>query len=209
MRRYFLLFLCLLFTCPITSCREKETSVLSSDIEVVKVPNDKKVFDNLPQVEKNATIIIEGVAEESLGQKVDTNQENKSPRELPDYGFTIWNIKVTKIYKGNVKVGDKLNLLLEYYLTKQGTDKEAIITFTALKPPIIGREYILFLKYDQKQQGYWPVSDYEGMFPEPDSGLKNKVRTNKLQQSDLEIYSDESLQNVVLIYCKIVNKYFH
>ena len=209
MRRFFLLCLCLFFTCPIISCKEKTESVLSSDIEIIKVPNDTKVLDNLQEVEKNATLIIEAVVEKNLGQKVDSSADNEAQRKLPEYGFSKWNITVTKIFKGNAKVGDQLTLFMEYYLKKKGEDKEEIITFTALKPPVIGQEYILFLKYDQKEQGYWPVCDYEGMFPEPDSEIRDKVKAKQLKQSDLEVYNDENLQNLLSIYSKIVNKYFH
>ena len=209
LKKVFLLFLCLLITCPTISCKDKSTSVLSSDIEVVKVPNDKKVFDNLQQVEKNATIIVEAVIEESLGQNIVTDSANKNKKACPDYGYTKWEMKVTKIFTGDVKVGDKIPLLLEYYILKGLNDKEKLITYTALKPPIIGKEYILFLKYDKKQNAYVPICDYEGMFPKPDTELKDKAKKDKLQQSDLDVYSDDTLENIVPIYHKVVLKYFH
>ena len=208
MKRFFLLFLCLLITCLAISCGEKDGSAVSSDTEIVKVPNDKKVFDNLQQVEKNSTIIVEAVPEESIEQYIDDSKDNKKQRKTSDYGYTKWRINVTKIYKGDVKVGDKLIILLEYYISNIGEDNEKLITFTALMPPVSGKEYILFLAYDKKNNAYNPVCDYEGMYPEPDSTLKEKVHVGSLKQSDLEVYPDEPLKNLVAFYTKVVHKYF-
>lgn len=209
MKRFFLLFLCLLITYTIVSCKEKDTSVISSDIEIVKVPNDKLLYDNLQQVEKAASLIVEAVPEESLGQSIDDSHTDKQQKNSPNYGYTSWEMKVTKIVKGNATVGTKLTVLLEYYISKADNGLEQLITFTSLKPPTTGKEYIMFLYYDKKRNAYLPVCDYEGMFPEPDQTIKEKVQSGSLTESDLEVYSEEPLKNLLTIYTKVVRKYFH
>ncbi len=209
MKRCLVLFLCLLFTCPTISCQDKSTSVLTDDIEVVKVPNEEEVFDNLQQVEKKATIIVEAVAKECLGQSINETLDSNNQKQLPDDGYTKWKIKVTKIFKGSAIVGDELTLLLDYYILNEIEDQKKLITFTALKPPVLDKEYILFLEYDQKREGYRPVSDYEGMYPKPNKELKDKMKDNKLQQSDLDVFCDENLKNLLLLYSKIATKYFY
>ena len=84
-----------------------------SDIEVVNVSTDRILFENLQQVEDYSTIIAEAVAKKSIGQEVSTHYDYEFKKELPDTGFTRWEIEVTKVYKGDVKVGDKLPLLLQ------------------------------------------------------------------------------------------------
>ena len=163
----------------------------------------------MQQVEKNSTIIVEAVPEESIGQYIDNSHDSKMQKKTPDYGYTKLRMRVTKIYKGDVKVGDNLTLLLEYYFCNTAEGKEQLITFTVLRPPVVGKEYILFLTYDKKNEAYCPVCDYEGIFPEPDSALKNKVYEKSLKQSDLEVYPDISLKNLEVIYAKIVQKYFY
>ena len=209
MKRCLVLFLCLLFTCPTISCQTKTTAVLTDDLEVVKVPNEEEVFDNLQQVEEKATIIVEAIAEESLGQNIDDLLGNNVQKELPKYGYTKWKIKVTKIFKGSAIVGDELTLLLDYYILNDIEDQKKLITFTALKPPVLDKEYILFLEYDKKREGYRPVCDYEGMYPKPNKELKDKIKTKNLQQTDLDVFCDESLKNLLSLYSKITNKYFY
>lgn len=209
MKRSLLLFLCLLFTCPTISCQNKTRSVLTSEVEVVKVPNEEEVFDNLQQVENKATVIVEAIAEECIGQNINGLLGNNVQKELPKYGYTKWKIKVTKIFKGSVIVGDELTLLLDYYILNEVENQQKLVTFTSLKPPTLNKEYILFLEYDKKREGYRPVCDYEGMYPMPNKELKDKIEANKLQQSDLDVFCDETLKNLLSLYSKIATKYFY
>ncbi len=182
---------------------------MTSEVEVVKVPNEEEVFDNLQQVENKATVIVEAIAEECIGQNINGLLGNNVQKELPKYGYTKWKIKVTKIFKGSVIVGDELTLLLDYYILNEVENQQKLVTFTSLKPPTLNKEYILFLEYDKKREGYRPVCDYEGMYPMPNKELKDKIEANKLQQSDLDVFCDETLKNLLSLYSKIATKYFY
>ena len=169
---------------------------------------DRILFENLQQVEDYSTIIAEAVAKKSIGQEVSTHYDYEFKKELPDTGFTRWEIEVTKVYKGDVKVGDKLPLLLQYYIWANSDGKKQLVTGSSLKPVVKGNKYLLILDYDDYNKGYWLVSDYEGMFAVPTGDLRAKVKAGTLAQSDLDVYDGETLQYLIPIYSEVVQKYF-
>jgi len=207
-KRIAVIFFCLMIVFLVTSCKANDASGIPSDIEVVHGVADKITFENLKQVEDDATIIVEAVARKTIGQKVSTHYDTELQKDLPMGGYTQWEIEVTKVNKGDVKEGDKLVLLQDYYLWTYSDGKEQLITATDLKPAVKNKKYLMFLKYDDRNKGYWPVCDYEGMFAIPTDELKAKVKDGSLKQSDLDVYNYETLQHLVPIYNEVVQKYF-
>lgn len=181
---------------------------IPSDIEVAYIFADKVFFEDLKQVEDNATIIVEADVRKNLGQKVSTHYDEGLKKELPDAGYTKWEIEVTKVYKGDLKVEDRLVLLQNYYVWTYPDGKEQFVTLTDLKPAKKDSKYLLFLKYDDRNEGYWPVGDYEGMFPVPTDEMKEKVKDMTLEQSDFDVYNYEQLNYLIPIYNEVVPKYF-
>jgi hypothetical protein len=122
MKRITLFLICIMFILLTTSCVAADNSAIQtdnepdipSDIEVVNVQADRLILDDLQQVEDYSTIIVEAVARKDLGQKVETSYDYGFKKDVPNGGFTRWEIEVTKVYKGDVKAGDKLFLFQEY-----------------------------------------------------------------------------------------------
>ncbi len=220
MKKLFLIFICLLLILIAVSCKEADTSTapsastaadgvdIPSDIEIVNVATDRTIFDNLQQVEDDSTIIVEAITGKNLGQDVHTSYDYGFKKDIPDYGYTNWEVNVTKVYKGDVKAGDNLVLFQEYYIWTFGDGKKQLISSTSLKPAIKNKTYLLFLKYDDHLKGYWPVCDYEGMFAIPSDDIKEKAKTGQIKQSDLDVYGSETLHNLVPIYSEVAEKYF-
>jgi hypothetical protein len=191
-----------------TEAAEKLADI-PADIEVAYSVADKIIYEDLEQVEEDATVIVEAVAKKTLGQKVSTHYDYELKKDLPGSGYTKWEIEVTKVYKGDVKEEDKLVLLQDYYIWTYSDGKDQLVSTTALKPAVKNREYLMFLKYDDINEGYWPVCDYEGMFTIPNDELKEKVKDGMLEQTDLEVYNYETLFYLVPIYKEVVQKYFN
>jgi hypothetical protein len=216
MKRISLVLICLLFILFAASCGAENSGVPSDadlsdippDIETVNVPSDRTIFKSFQQVEENSTIIVEAVAKEHLGQYVEMTYDDHFKRELPGVGYTKWEIEVTKVYKGDVKIGDKLPLLLQYYIWTEPDGKKQLITGSSLKPAVKNKEYLLFLVLDDDPEGYWPVCDYEGMFPIPTGEMKAKAKDGTLTQSDFDVYDGETLHYLIPIYRDAVRKYF-
>jgi len=234
MKRLALIFMSLLFISLSASCKANDaadipsdadatgriTAVLSgagsddvitdipSDIEIAYISADKVFFEDLKQVEDNATIIVEADVRKNLGQKVSTHYDEGLKKELPDAGYTKWEIEVTKVYKGDLKAEDKLVLLQNYYVWTYSDGKEQFVTLTDLKPAEKDRKYLLFLKYDDRNEGYWPVGDYEGMFAVPTDEMKKMAKDMTLEQSDFDVYNYEQLNYLIPIYNEVVPKYF-
>jgi len=186
-----------------------DDSGVPSGIEIVHVQSDSIEFDSLKKVEDDSTIIVEAVAKKNLGQKVNTSYDYDLKMDLPDYGYTKWELEVTKAYKGGVKAADKLVLIQEYYIWTNMDGKKQLISITSLKPAVKNNKYLLFLRYDDNFKAYYPVCDYEGMFSIPTEDLKSKAKAGTMKQSDdPDVYDGEHLQYLIPIYGEVVQKYF-
>lgn len=117
MKKLTLIINCLLLLFLLVSCKKADVSAsdIPSDIELVRPQLDRTYYEYLKQVEDQATSIVRAVAKETLSQEVDTIYDYVIQK---DYGYAKREIEVTKVYKDDVNVGDKLVLLQEYYMDK-------------------------------------------------------------------------------------------
>ncbi len=206
MKKKHIIFFCFLLMTFFVSCKAKDTSDIPADIEVVHHADtaDRILYESLTQVEKEATIIVEAIPKDIIGQKVSTVYDYEFQKELPGSGLTKRECEITKVYKGDVEIKDTIVLLQDYYIWNYTDDnsgeKQQLITTSYLKPAIKDMKYLLFLLYDDRHDGYWPVCDYEGMFSIPAS--------NTLNQSDPDVYDYETLPYLIPIYNEVTEKYF-
>jgi len=217
MKKTLIIPICFLLTLLAASCAappaasgsgESGDTGIPSGIEVVRVATDMTVFDDLKEIEDYSTVIVEAVARKNLGQEVTTSYDYGLKKYLTGAGFTKWEIEVTKVYKGDVKTGDMLPLLLQYYIWTTEDGKKQLITGSYLKPAVKDKKYLVFLIYDDRNKGYWPVCDYEGMFAVPTDDMKAKAKAGTLSQSDFDVYDGETLHYLIPIYREVADKYF-
>ncbi len=173
---------------------------------------DRWVYQTLQEVEKEAGIIVEAVPIKVLGQEVNTfhfyNKEKDEVVESPAFGYTKWEIKVTKVYKGDVEVGDKLTFIHPYYLWTYSDDRKVFYTFSSRKPEVKNKKYIMFLSFYEPFEGYCSVGDYEAVFPVPGAKMKEKVKKGTVERSDLEVYDLNDMHYLIPIYTDMVKKYY-
>lgn len=172
---------------------------------------DRTVYHTLQEVEEEAGIIVEAVPRKVLGQEVGTVhfyiKEKNEVVESPSYGYTKWEIEVTKVYKGDVEVGDKLVFLHSYYIWTYSDGNKVFYTFSSRKPEVNNKKYIMFLKY-YEPEGYCSVGDYEAVFAVPNAKMKKKVEKGTVERSDLEVYDLDDMHYLIPIYIDMVKKYY-
>ncbi len=182
--------------CTLIIFVEKKTS----QMEVVNIVCDRIYYDSLFEVENDSTLIVEAVPKGVLGQKVTTSYDYEFKRELPGSGYTQREIEVTKVYKGNVSVGETITFLQDYYLWTDQDNKKQLISITSLKPLEEGEKYLMFLHYEENMDSYIAVCDYQGVYP-----IKN---LNGAKKSDFSyIYSSQDISNLMPIYSEVQEKY--
>ena len=178
------------------------------DAQVVHEEMDRRMFNNLADLEDASDAIVECVGQKKLGQNVGTYYNPKLKENLPTVGYTFWGMKVTKVFKGNVKPGDQIPFAQAYYLWTESDGVTKRICSTSQKPVQVGREYLLFLLHDENHNDYVAAGDYQGKYAGPSDELKTKGLAGTVTQSDLDMYDDEQHSEIQSIYKDVVQKYF-
>ena len=187
--------------------RGDRTKERYDDLELVCMAGDRIFYDSLSEVENNSTIIVEAVAKEVLGQEVNTHFDYHYQREIPDYGYTKREMKITKVYKGDINVGDKMTMVQDYYVWTSSEGIKQLISFTSLKPVEKNEKYLLFLKYQESFNAYIVVCDYQGLYPISKDEISET--TSNIEQVDLSyVHKVEELHYLKPIYNEVKAKYF-
>jgi len=203
------IFFCMVIVPLLISCKADEVSDISPDIEVVRSQPERTYYENLEQIEEQASVIVKASVSENLGQEVDTTYDYVFQKEMPTYGYSKWEVEVSKVYKGDVNVGDKLILLQEYYIWTKSDGKKQLVTSSSVKPVKKGEEYLLLLRYEELLGGYSTVGDYQGIYAIPTEEIVAKIEEGTLVQADFDIYyDDEPLNYLIPIYNEITKRYF-
>ena len=137
MKEVAILLTCVLLVFSLSACYGNQTTSSgqnSSATEILNVAADKNTYEKLTDVEANSGIIVEGIVKKNLGQEVNTYYDPKFKKNLPTSGWTNWQVEVTKVYKGDVKVGDKITYGQDYYIRDYDNGKKQLISITAQKP---------------------------------------------------------------------------
>jgi len=176
--------------------------------EIVHIPFDLRFHSNLRQVEEASDTIVEAVAKGVIGQHVNSGYNAQFGKVIPDFGYSMREAKVTKVYKGDVNVGDTLILLEGHYVWETDEGKRQLISRSALPPAKTDRTYLLFLACHDQHGGYWPAADWQSRFAVPDRAIREKAEANTVEQSDLDVYQHESWPYLIPIYREVYEKYF-
>jgi len=179
-------------------------------LEVINIASNKRLYSSLNEVEKKATIIVEVEAGNALDQVVSTFYDSKIQKEMPSAGYTKRELKITKVYQGDVNVGDKIILLHDYFIWENSDKIKQLISISDYKPMKKGDKYLLFLAWDKGKEGYYVVGDYQGIYPLEDADA-SKRDTNKASNQEFEhVYSKEEYSwTLAPIYAEVREKYLN
>ncbi len=180
---------------------DNQTSAIDySTMEVVRVENDRIIYDSIEDLEANSDLIVIGTFVE------DTKTEYK-------YGYTAGIeqqvminatstniISIDKVIIGDAKVSDTITVAQRYGIEESSGN---LITFSDLTPMRKGDQWIFFLSYGESTGYYWCTSDYSSRFPVPSgqsATLSRSVNANteaqlvseieKMTHEDFGVYSD-------------------
>lgn len=216
MKKTYIYLVCILLPTLFVSCKSEDTTDIPVDIKIThySATADRLLFENLEEVENEASIIVEVTAKEIIDQEVSTHYSAHFEKELPSSGLTKRECHINRVYKGDVEIGDTITLLQDYYIWDFSDDdsgeEQQLITSSYLKAAVKNNKYLMFLAYDDRFDGYWPVCDYEGMFSIPSDKAKEKIAEGKLDQAYTDVYDDyiSELHYLEEIYIEVAQKYF-
>lgn len=143
--------------------------------------------NNLKELEKNADYIV-------LGKLSDDSKQVPVMNSLGDIAFeyTISSFEISKVWKGNRKVGDTIKLCESYYITEK--NGEPILRYASnYLPSDINRDYIFFLNSMDLENDtvYTPTIYEKGRYPFPSNISTNKNTTKST--FDLDSVTNEEL----------------
>ena len=182
---------------------------------------DRMFYHTLENVEAEAEIIVEVKAKEIDSQVCSRFYSAKFEKYLQGAGYTRRNCEVTKVYKGEVEKGDNLLVLQAYYIWDD--EKQDVwdyvndgdpanlgfLSLSQVKPMIPGEKYLLFLRYNEAQGGYWHVGDYEGFYAMPTKDIQEKAEQKMLQRIDFDyIFQHDVMPSFLPLYYEVYDKYF-
>ncbi|MBR4306090.1 MAG: hypothetical protein IKT78_04525 [Ruminiclostridium sp.] len=170
-----------------------------SDYSLVEIENDKLTYSNLSQVEEHTDVIVIGTFEKETTQELFYASIAEINKDVVYHAVSENSIKVAKVLKGDVKVGESLVVMQEYGTLK---DTKELRTVSELTPMEKGDTWLFFLFEDDEGGKYWCTGDNSGRFP-----VKNVVnaRCGLSSVSDKGVYKSESFR--FDIYNEILKKY--
>ncbi len=105
-------------------------------------------IDDLATLEKTAEVIVRG-------HLLDDAEEFTNEGDFMTYTLTTSTLKITQVYKGDFKVGDKLKLAEGYHIGERDGKKAVLSVHENYGPSIVGDEYIWFLGMDDYKDSPW------------------------------------------------------
>lgn len=169
-------------------------------LEVVRWEADCIFCNDLEDLEKYSEIAVIGTFIEDSTTICDFDKINGFEQEVLTNIYSYNTIKVEKVLKGDVNVGDEITAIQDC-----GIHDGKLVTFSDMEPMKKGDRWIFFLVSDSTYGGYWCVGDYSSRFPVPETQTATLSRTvtadskaqlegeiEKMTNEDFGVYDDVS-----------------
>lgn len=181
------------------STSDNQTSAIDySTMEVVRWEADGLFCYDYEQLEELSDIAVIGTFTQDSTTECIMNYDEAFGKDVLTFIYSYNKIKVEKVLKGNVNVGDEITAIQAC-----GIHNDKLVTFSDMEPMAKGDQWIFFLIYDETYGGYWCTSDYSSRFPVPSgqsATLSRSVNANteaqlvseieKMTHEDFGVYSD-------------------
>jgi hypothetical protein len=158
----------------------------------------------LEEVEKLSGYIVKGRLKNDAKQKLYTPDA-----KTVIFGVTVSSFEITKVYKGNLKEGDKIPIAERYYTLEEngGTTRYEL----DYAPSISGKEYIFFLnkapdKNEFMRGFYSPVIKETGRYPVITQKDSNFSKRGLMSANELNLVKTEP-STYQKIYNQVIDKY--
>lgn len=182
---------------------ETNTGVKSAEIEADTLYNPQTV----EELEKLSPNIFEGILSDDGGQTVDTM--DLEGQEVPFYGRTVSSLKVTKVYKGNLKKGDSIKFAECYYTLNTGKGK-TIYHLGNYMPSKPDKKYLFFLSEKKDNNDIHDVYNTtvleKSRYPVPSKTFdRMSIQTQTNEELSLGPKDPEDYK---ALYEKVLDKYY-
>ena len=192
----------MLYATPVATASDEDivmkTNVERSFLDSLYIPEDFKAIENITDVIIRAEVL--------------PNRENiELTRNM--YGFTRTKVEVTEVYRGDLEVGDIVDIIEEYfYYTDSYTGNIRLRALDLYEPAIIGNEYIFFLYFKgepgtPREDAYQIVNITDGKFPISKDLLKVQ-NGDKFSHQALNI-GEGDISRYLKIYNEVIKKYLN
>lgn len=226
MKKYFLCvlpFLFLLISCAAdpgtTPSVEPETVMASSSVyrPVEYSQQQTDTIGTVPQalqdVEERGDCIVQGVLQDDAKpniQYMDVILPSGEKQKVPTFGITVSTLKITKVYKGDLKAGDVVPLG-ERYFRLDYSDKTVVCHDGNYLPSETGKEYLFFLVDRMDETAWWgqdylPVSTELGRYPVIAQNQMTAQSVDSMTNEELNLGKDDAA-NYKNIYKEVIAKY--
>lgn len=179
--------------------RENDAPVrtIVSELTSQSLPYPMAEIPSMTDLEENASHIV-------AGRLIDSPETKSQHVENIDsiYGYSLSQFEVDKVFKGELKSGDRIELLEPYYIS----DK-TIIHVGNYYPSDIGRDYILFLieqqieVYGKLSDIYWSYGYEYGRF-----AIVEDETIDYLNSSDMNL-AEGNHDAYKAVYADVIEKY--
>ncbi len=183
------------------SASNSSTAAIDYDsLEVVRWESDHITYDYIEELDKYSDIAVIGTFTKNSTTVSDFDKINGFEQEVLTNIYSYNTVKVEKVLKGDVNVGDEITVIQDC-----GIHDGKLVTFSDMKPMKKGDQWIFFLRYDSTYEGHWCMGDYYGRFPVPEAQTATLSRTvtadskaqlegeiEKMTNEDFGVYDDVS-----------------
>lgn len=170
-----------------------------AELKLVRpVESDRINFRDLETLEAHCDIAVVG---KIVGDPIQKNYYEYNPyfdKEILRNIITTGTVEISRVLKGDVKVGDTVNVLQRY-----GIIGDEFFAYDELTPMQNGDEWVFFLKEEPRLDGYWCWGDTDARYPTKNASSN---RPMALAESPELGVLDKSLFNQS-IYEELVEKY--
>ncbi|MBD5103544.1 MAG: hypothetical protein HDT47_01620 [Ruminococcaceae bacterium] len=197
MRNKFIVFLILSILILFTSCGTAENTEEFSDLRLVKWGEGNRLeFFDLESLERCSEIVVVGTFIDDATQNVKYKYDDFFGKEILFTVKSLNTIEVTKAFKGDVDVGDTLQVAQEYAIVE-----DRLVTDSSLTPMMKGDTWLFFLNKGNRDFCFC-TSDSDGRYPVKDFTYTRIALT---ENEDLGVYDKEDFKEE--IYNEILEKY--
>ena len=198
MKKIIISFLTLSILILFTSCSVTEETEEFSNLNFVQWGEGNYLqFFDLESLENYSEIVVVGTFFEESTQEIKYKYMDIFDKEVLFSVKSFNEIEITKVFKGDVNVGDTLKIGQEYAVVE-----DRFVTESALTPMMKGDTWIFFLEPSDNGEYYYCVSYSEGRYPVKDFVYTRIALT---ENEDLGVYDVKDFKEE--IYNEILEKY--
>ncbi|MBD5114250.1 MAG: hypothetical protein HDT46_03480 [Ruminococcaceae bacterium] len=198
MKKIIISFLTLSILILFTSCSVTEETEEFSNLNFVQWGEGNYLqFFDLESLENYSEIVVVGTFIEESTQEIKYKYMDIFDKEVLFSVKSFNEIEITKVFKGDVNVGDTLKIGQEYAVVE-----DRFVTESALTPMMKGDTWIFFLEPSDNGEYYYCVSYSEGRYPVKDFVYTRIALT---ENEDLGVYDVKDFKEE--IYNEILEKY--